>query len=199
MSKILIVGLGNPGQQYQYNIHNLGFLLLDYIANQNHQTFKISKKLFAQVTEVELAGIGGAILLKPETFMNLSGKSVLAVQNFYKINIQDIIVVHDDVDLNYGTIKAKLGGGNAGHNGLKSISNICGNNYKRIRIGCKKNSFDPRSTSDYVLSNLEPALMLKFEQHVFPLISELLTQVVNTKFEAFNSEIGNKLSQSFLP
>lgn len=129
----LIVGLGNPGEKYARNRHNVGFLALDRMAER--QRFPAWRRRFQGLTtEATLAG-ERVVLLKPETFMNESGRSVGEAARFLKIAPADIVVMHDELDLLPGKVKIKTGGGNAGHNGLRSISAHIGNDYARVRIG----------------------------------------------------------------
>lgn len=129
----LFVGLGNPGQQYKMNRHNIGFMAVDEISNVN--SFSPWRSKFqGQFCEGRL-GSQKIAILKPSTFMNLSGQSVGEISRFYKINSQDIVVFHDELDLAPGKCRFKSGGGHAGHNGLKSIHNHIGENYKRVRLG----------------------------------------------------------------
>lgn len=130
---LLFVGLGNPGSRYQGNRHNIGFMAVDAIA-RTHKAAPWRRKFQGEVTE---ANIGGEkiILLKPETFMNESGQSVQEAQHFYKIALEDIYAFHDELDLPPGKLRIKIGGGNAGHNGLRSMTECCGNEYRRIRLG----------------------------------------------------------------
>ncbi|MCP1660827.1 aminoacyl-tRNA hydrolase [Neisseria perflava] len=131
----LIVGLGNPGQEYEHTRHNVGFWLLDELAWQWRATFKDEKKFFGQVARVSREG-GDVWLLKPMTFMNRSGQAVAALAQFYKIKPEEILVVHDELDIACGRIKFKLGGGNGGHNGLKDIQARLGTlNFYRLRLG----------------------------------------------------------------
>lgn len=127
----LIVGLGNPGEKYQNNRHNIGFRVVDLLV-QNLDATRQNVKDF----QGELYKSSQILLLKPKTFMNLSGESVWAVLKFYKI--KNFLTIHDDLDLPFGTIKFKFGGGSGGHNGLKSIDMLCGNNYYRVRYGIGK-------------------------------------------------------------
>lgn len=129
----LIVGLGNPGPRYARNRHNIGFLAVDEIARV-HRAGPWRKKFQGEIAEVAL-GSERAILLKPQTFMNESGRSVAEAQRFYKIPLADVIVLHDELDLAPAKVRVKLGGGNAGHNGLRSITAQCGNDYRRVRLG----------------------------------------------------------------
>ena len=129
----IFVGLGNPGQQHQMNRHNIGFMAVDEIANAN--SFGPWRSKFQGLFCEGLLGNQRVIILKPSTFMNLSGQSVGELARFYKINSQDITVFHDELDLTPGKCRFKLSGGHAGHNGLKSIHSHIGENYKRIRLG----------------------------------------------------------------
>ncbi|MCJ2083565.1 aminoacyl-tRNA hydrolase [Methylobacterium sp. J-090] len=129
----LIVGLGNPGSRYARNRHNIGFLAVDEIARV-HRAGPWRKKFQGEIAEVAL-GLERAILLKPQTFMNESGRSVSEAQRFCKIALADVIVLHDELDLAPAKLRVKLGGGNAGHNGLRSITAQCGNDYRRVRLG----------------------------------------------------------------
>lgn len=131
----LIVGLGNPGKEYEHTRHNAGFWLLDELAWQWKANFKDEKKFFGEVARVSQAD-GDVWLLKPMTFMNRSGQAVSALAQFYKIKPEEILVVHDELDIECGRIKFKLGGGNGGHNGLKDIQARLGTpNFYRLRLG----------------------------------------------------------------
>ncbi len=129
----LLVGLGNPGSQYQGNRHNIGFMAVDAIARQ-HGITTFRTKHSGSLAEGTIAG-EKVILLKPQTFMNRSGDSVQQVAKFYKIEPADIIVLYDELDLAPGKVRVKIGGGNGGHNGLRSIDPQIGLNYKRVRLG----------------------------------------------------------------
>lgn len=129
----LIVGLGNPGAKYAGNRHNIGFMALDRIA-ADHGFADWRGKHHGSVSEGRFAS-NRAILLKPETFMNNSGQSVQAAMRFYKLEPADVIVLHDEIDLAPGKVKFKLGGGHAGHNGLRSIHQHIGPEYARVRLG----------------------------------------------------------------
>ncbi len=129
----LIAGLGNPGAKYARNRHNVGFMALDRIA-ADHGFGPWKGKHQGSITEGRL-GPDRAVLLKPETFMNLSGQSVQAAMRFYKLEPADVIVLHDEIDLAPGKVKVKTGGGHAGHNGLRSIHAHIGPDFVRVRIG----------------------------------------------------------------
>ncbi len=129
----LFVGLGNPGQQYQMHRHNIGFMAVDEIANAN--SFGPWRSKFQGLFCEGRLGNQKIVILKPSTFMNLSGQSVGELTRFYKINSKSITVFHDELDLAPGKCRFKLSGGHAGHNGLKSIHSHIGENYRRIRLG----------------------------------------------------------------
>ncbi|GAU68627.1 peptidyl-tRNA hydrolase [Streptomyces sp. NBRC 110611] len=134
----LIVGLGNPGPEYAGNRHNVGFLVADLLAGRMGGRFKAHKSR-AQVVEgrVGAPGMGSrrVVVAKPMSFMNLSGGPVTALRDFYKVPLERVVVVHDELDIDYGTLRLKLGGGDNGHNGLKSISKSLGREYHRVRFG----------------------------------------------------------------
>jgi peptidyl-tRNA hydrolase, PTH1 family len=129
----LLVGLGNPGETYARHRHNVGFMALDRLA-ERHKFSPWKKKFQGYVSEGVIDG-ARATLLKPETFMNDSGRSVGEALRYLKVPVADLIVFHDELDLDPGRVKVKVGGGNAGHNGLRSISAHQGNDYQRVRIG----------------------------------------------------------------
>ncbi len=129
----LIVGLGNPGEKYAGNRHNIGFMAVDEIARG--YTFGAWKRRFQGVAAEGQIGSGKCILIKPTTYMNESGRSAGEAMRFYKLSPSDVIVIHDELDLKPGTVRVKAGGGNAGHNGLKSLSAYIGNDYTRVRLG----------------------------------------------------------------
>jgi PTH1 family peptidyl-tRNA hydrolase len=129
----LFVGLGNPGSRYARNRHNVGFMVVDEIARA-HGAAPWRRRFQGEAAE---AVVGGErlLLLKPQTYMNESGRSVAEAQRFFKLELSDVVVFHDELDLAPAKVRVKLGGGNAGHNGLRSITAQCGNDYRRVRIG----------------------------------------------------------------
>ncbi len=142
----LIVGLGNLGDRYKNTRHNIGFMVVDALLGEL-SCEQIKKETF----KGELYKSTHALLLKPQTFMNLSGESVQKVAHFYKIETKDIVVIHDELDIPFGAIRFKLGGGHGGHNGLKSIDAYVGAEYIRVRVGIGK-PLSKDEVSDYVLS-----------------------------------------------
>jgi PTH1 family peptidyl-tRNA hydrolase len=146
----LIVGLGNPGEKYAGNRHNIGFMAVDEIARG--YGFAPWKKRFQGYTAEGQIGLVKCILLKPSTYMNESGRAVGEAMRFYKLPLGDVIVIHDEIDLKPGAIRVKKGGGNAGHNGLKSISAHAGNDYVRVRLGIDHPG-DKALVANYVLQD----------------------------------------------
>jgi len=152
---LLVVGLGNPGREYEHTRHNVGWLVLDDLARRHDGSWR--SKFSGSLAEVRLDGLRLG-LLKPETYMNESGRSVGAAARFFKVEPGALLVVHDDVDLEAGRLQARLGGGLAGHNGLRSLAQHLGSqDFLRLRIGVgRPGRGDRRSVSDWVLSAFAP-------------------------------------------
>jgi len=164
----LVVGLGNVGKSYAMTRHNIGFLCLDHIAKLLSIEFKEKKSLKCSLAETKMGGTR-VILIKPSTLMNLSGDAVQAVKQFYKISQKDILVVHDELAVPFGTIRVRPGGSDAGNNGIKSVSAAIGQDYARIRIGIKNERLDKEDQAAFVLKNFS-----KEEQGNFkPLLAEV--------------------------
>jgi PTH1 family peptidyl-tRNA hydrolase len=154
----LVVGLGNPGKEYARNRHNVGFLVAELLAERIGAKFSRHRRAVAEVAEGRL-GFGGpkTVLAKPLTYMNLSGGPVAALAQFYKVPPGQVIAVHDELDIGYGQVRAKCGGGEGGHNGLRSMSKSLGTkDYVRVRFGIGRppGRQDP---ADYVLSDFSAA------------------------------------------
>ena len=130
---LLLVGLGNPGSRYAGNRHNIGFMVVDAIAKRHG--FAPWRRRFQGVAAEGLLGGERTLLLLPGTYMNESGRAVADAAHFYKLGLADVVVFHDEIDLEPGKVRVKAGGGIAGHNGLRSISEHIGNDYRRVRIG----------------------------------------------------------------
>ncbi|KMO35486.1 peptidyl-tRNA hydrolase [Methylobacterium tarhaniae] len=152
----LFVGLGNPGTRYAGNRHNIGFMALDVIARR-HRAAPWRRKFQGESTEATI-GAERVLLLKPLTFMNESGRAVAEAQRFYKIPLEDVVVFHDELDLAPAKLRVKKGGGNAGHNGLRSITAQCGNEYWRARLGIGHPG-DKALVHAYVLNDFAKAEM----------------------------------------
>ena len=152
---LLVAGLGNPGREYAASRHNLGWMVVDELARRRDGTWR--SKFSGQMAEVRVDSSRLA-LLKPETYMNESGRSISAAARFFKVDVASILVVHDDVDLEEGRLQARMGGGLAGHNGLRSIARDLGSqDFLRLRIGVgRPGRGDRRSVADFVLAPFEP-------------------------------------------
>jgi PTH1 family peptidyl-tRNA hydrolase len=152
---LLVVGLGNPGREHERDRHNAGWMVADELARRHGGSFKT--KFNGRIAELRLDAHRVAVL-KPETFMNDSGRSLAAAARFYKVPVEQILVVHDDVDLETARVQARLGGGLAGHNGLRSIAGALGSaDFLRLRLGVgRPGRGDQRDIADYVLSPFAP-------------------------------------------
>jgi peptidyl-tRNA hydrolase, PTH1 family len=182
----LFAGLGNPGHRYDKNRHNIGFNFLDHCYPNISYKNKF-KGLFAENMNKKEK----LFLLKPMTFMNLSGEAILEIKNFFKIDNDNIFIIHDDLDLSVGKIKIKNGGSNGGHNGLESISDKIGNEYNRIRIGIGHPG-DKNLVESYVLSNFkkDEYNMIK---NCFLNIQKNLELIFSKDFDEFSSKVNNTL------
>ena len=147
---LVLVGLGNPEAKYKLNRHNVGFMTIDSIV-ANYKLAPYKTKFQSQIITKKINDTP-IIFSKPQTFMNLSGKSIGNILNFYKLKCENVIVIHDDLDLNLGTVKTKIGGSSGGHNGLKSLDSIIGKNYRRLRIGIGHPG-DKTLVNNYVLGD----------------------------------------------
>lgn len=186
----LVVGLGNPGEQYAASRHNVGFMAADEL-HRRYNFLPYRDKFDGLIAEGQIAN-QKVYLLKPQTFMNLSGNSVVKVAHFYKILPQNIVVIHDDMDLPTDKIKAKLGGGSAGHNGLKSIDSCITPNYNRIRIGIGH----PQSKSEenivsHVLSNFSKKDKANIEKNI-DIVAELIPVLLEKGMSEFCNRLGMK-------
>src|SRR5436189_1941596 len=152
---LLVAGLGNPGREYERTRHNAGWMVLDELARRHGGSWR--SKFSGSLSEVRLGDLRLA-LLKPETYMNESGRSVAGAARFLEVEPKSLLVVHDDVDLDAGRLQARAGGGLAGHNGLRSLAGDLGTqDFLRLRIGIgRPGRGDPRSVSDWVLSPFDP-------------------------------------------
>jgi PTH1 family peptidyl-tRNA hydrolase len=156
MSTFVIAGLGNPGPQYQWTRHNAGFLFLDRLANL--ESISITRKTFSSLAGEWNYGGHRLILIKPQTFMNLSGRAVMQALQFHKLPLTQLIVVHDELDIPFGSVRLKKDGGHGGHNGLRSIMAQLGKgDFIRLRIGIGRPPHG--DTSGYVLGNIPPDQM----------------------------------------
>ncbi|MCZ2328716.1 aminoacyl-tRNA hydrolase [Bartonella sp. F02] len=183
---LLIAGLGNPGLHYQNNRHNIGFMAIDVL----HQFFSFplwSKKFQAETSQSLIHG-EKVLLIKPQTFMNLSGQAINEALRFYKLDLNNLIVIHDELDLPTGKVRIKTGGGSNGHNGIKSISTHCGDNYRRIRLGIGRPS-SKELVHQHVLGNFTQS----DQEWLSPLLSTIAHNIA-ALIEGDNNHFMNKIS-----
>ena len=185
---ILFVGLGNPTPDSQDNRHNIGFKIIDAI-NQNFGLSKQKPKFKGLLTTGNVSN-KKVFAIKPLTFMNSSGICIRELIEYFKIDAEDVIVFHDDVDIDFGNIKAKFGGSSAGHNGVASIDKFIGKDYSRVRIGIGKP--DPKiSVSDYVLNNFNEEEKKQLEKITKNIVDSIYI-LMDKKLDLFSSTVNNK-------
>ena len=185
---LLLVGLGNPSPDNEHNRHNIGFKIIDAI----NQEFSLSKQKpkFKGLLTTGKIGDKKVYALKPLTFMNNSGQAIRELIEYFKIDVKDVFVFHDDMDIDIGKVKVKFGGRSAGHNGIESLDKTIGKNYSRIRVGIgrpKKNS----TSAEHVLDNFSNDEKGNVEE-VTKNITESLSILINKDLELFSSKINQK-------
>lgn len=183
----LIVGLGNPGAEYAGTRHNVGFMTVDEL-HERFNFFPFKNKFDGLIAE---GSIGGekVFLLKPQTYMNLSGNAVVKAANFYKILPDHIVVIHDDLDLPCGKMKAKTGGGTGGHNGLKSIDAAVTPNYHRIRIGVGHPARSGEAVVNHVLSRFSKSEATLVAENIL-VAAETIEMLLKKGMAAFSNQLG---------
>ncbi len=177
----LFVGLGNPGSQYENTRHNIGFKVIDKLVGDCAINGLPARDISKTSFHGKLYRTANSLFLKPTTFMNISGKSVQSVKHFFKVELEDVIVVHDDIDLPFGAVRFKRGGGHGGHNGLKSLDTHITKEYLRVRIGVGKPEHKSQ-VSDYVLhefSQDEISMLDTLIVHVTKACELLVTEELN--------------------
>ena len=225
MKKIAIIGLGNPGEKYQQNRHNAGFLILDYLLNQKENSsndnpsapcgrgldkeiagkWKVDAKLEAKIVEISHSlreGVAGEgcekiILAKPETFMNNSGRSVSKIMNYFDISKEDILVIQDDLDLPFGSIRFSKDSGPAGHNGIKSIIESLGTqDFSRLRIGVANELYTTQKipSEKFILENFNSD-----EKKLLENISGEISEAIHFYLEHGFEKTKNKYNKSAMP
>jgi peptidyl-tRNA hydrolase, PTH1 family len=177
----LIVGLGNYGGEYAGSRHNTGFAMLNGLAQSHGAQFQEKSKFKGYVAEFEADG-EKILLLKPMTFYNLSGEAVRAVCDFYKIANDDVLVVHDELALPFGTIRARTGGSDAGNNGIKSVHQHIGDQFARVRIGVANELRERMDDADFVLSKFSQEEVEKLKKELTPRVGELVDKFIAGDF-----------------
>ena len=187
----LIVGLGNPGARYARNRHNIGYMAAEAIAR--HYGFPPFRARFkGELAEGAIAG-ARRLLLMPETFMNASGEAVLSAMSFYKIPPDEIVVIHDELDLRPGKVRVKRGGGSAGHNGLRSIDQMIGADYWRVRLGIGHPGIK-ELVYPYVLQNFTPEEEKLIVAPLLDAVAETVPLLLEGAPDAFMSEVARRFA-----
>jgi len=186
----LIVGLGNPGDKHSGNRHNVGFMAADAIAERF--SFQPWRRRFSGELAEGRIGVDKCLLLKPSTYMNESGRSVGEALRFYKLDLADVVVIYDEIDLAPGRLKVKSGGGNAGHNGLRSLSNHIGNDYQRVRIGVGRPA-QKSQVANYVLRDFSKADQ-DWLQPLLNAVSAAMPVLLKDGGGAFTSDVASRLA-----
>lgn len=189
---VLLVGLGNPGSKYAKNRHNIGFLALDAIV-QRHGFGAWRRRFHGLTSEGQLGG-KRAFALKPETYVNESGRAVAAATRYYRLEPEDVVVLYDELDLEAGKVRCKQGGGNAGHNGLRSIDSHIGRNYVRVRFGIGHPG-DRDRVSNHVLGDFSKADMDWVDQ-VIDAVADALPALAVHDTAGFTNQVALKLKPS---
>lgn len=174
---VLLVGLGNIGEEYDNTRHNIGFTCLDFFAAENDFDPWINKKDLKSLITQKTLGSTRVILAKPTTFMNLSGEAIQAIASFYKIDPAHIVVIADELDIPFGQIRARSGGGAAGHNGIKSAIQHLGEDFGRLRIGIGPKTHEQMDSADFVLAKFtkeEQARIPDLNREVTALLTETI-------------------------
>ena len=171
---LLVVGLGNPGEKYSANRHNIGFMALDVYQDAQQLGGWTLKKDLESMISIGQVGQTRVILMKPTTFMNDSGRAAQKVQQYYKISNSDTVVVYDELDVDFGTIRTRIGGGSAGHNGIKSLISTLGEDFGRIRVGIGPKKPAQMETADYVLQDFK-----KKEQELIPKLLREVSTIID--------------------
>ena len=182
---VLIVGLGNPGKKFENSRHNLGFKVIDAI--KESYNFPSYKKKFMGYFSVKKIFNTKIFLLKPDTYMNLSGTSVENIVNFYQISTKDIIVFHDDIDMKFKKIRVKKNGGHGGHNGIKNIISKIGKEFYKIKIGIKDEEMHI-DMKDFVLKKFSKSQNVEI-RNLIEKITENFDSVIKKDFISFNNRI----------
>lgn len=174
----VILAQGNPGPEYEKTRHNAGFLAIDFFADKKKVEFQPKSKFHAEIAEFSDNG-EKVLLVKPTTFYNETGKAARAVADFYKIDTHDILVIHDELALPFGTLRTREKGSDAGNNGIKSLNAHLGEDYARIRVGTWNDIADKAGAFDFVLSKFNSSERERLQKDIFPKVNELIDNFIS--------------------
>lgn len=181
----LVIGLGNFEQKYLFSRHNAGFMVVDFFVNLNNQQFKTEKKLKSDIAKFKFNN-EDIVVIKPLTYMNLSGEAVSAVMNFYKIDVKDVLVIYDDISIDLGRVRFRNSGSDGGHNGIKSVSaHLATNNFDRLKIGIGPQPNIPSEA--FVLQNFTKDELEKLKEILKrPMIEDYLKEGIEKAQNTYN-------------
>ncbi len=187
----LIIGLGNPGKQYEGTRHSIGFAMVNTIITEQGHSYKKSLKHNGDIAEV-IVGETKLLFVKPLTFYNESGQTVRSLLDFYKLETRSVLVIHDELALPFGTIRSRIGGSHAGNNGIKSIMGHIGPDFGRIRIGILNDQREIMEDADFVLSTFNTTERALFTTIADEVKSEVLKFILNETFGATTKRVARK-------
>jgi len=177
----VVVGLGNVGAEYARTRHNAGFILLDDYVSRKGLTWQEKSKFRAYITEFT-EGDTKIILMKPTTLMNRSGEAVRLLKDFYKVENEHILVIHDELALPFGTIRTRVGGSDAGNNGIKSLSHHIGADFARVRVGILDDELAVMGATDFVLDRFDPEEYQQLTGNLQPVVAGFVADFINDSF-----------------
>lgn len=187
----LILAQGNPGPNYESTHHNVGFLAMDQYASKNKVEFQTKSKFYADIAELTV-GDEKVLLVKPTTYYNDTGKAALALAQFYKVHGSDILVLHDELALPFGSLRVRDKGSDAGNNGIKSLNAALGQEYHRLRIGIRSEIAERNTPYDFVLSKITKHDLKILHDTVFPKVGEIIDSFIAGKLELTSYTLGEK-------
>lgn len=173
----LIFAQGNPGDEFNKTRHNVGFMAVDYFAEHHHGEFHAKSKFNSELAEIRIDD-EKVLLAKPTTYYNETGRAALALSEYYKLDNSDILVIHDELNLPFGTLRTRDRGRDAGNNGIKSLNAYLGEDFYRIRVGTYNDIASNMSDYDFVLSKFSKEELEKLDSDIYPKISELIEDFV---------------------
>jgi peptidyl-tRNA hydrolase, PTH1 family len=178
----LVFAQGNPGSQFASTRHNVGFMLADEFADQYSTGFKAASKFFADTAETNIEG-EKIIIAKPSTFYNETGQSFIAIKQFYKLDNKDILIIHDELAIPFGTLRSRIGGADAGNNGIKSINSQGGDSTIRLRVGVGSDQRAVMGDTDFVLGRFSQDEQAALRKTVFPKCLEIIHDFITDNHE----------------
>lgn len=186
----LIFTQGNPGQEYSQTRHNVGFTIADTLTRKHTAPFKVSKKFFAEIAEFTYGG-EKVIIAKPSTFYNETGRSFAAIKQFYKLEENDILVIHDEMALPFGTLRSRVGGSDAGNNGIKSINAHGGTQTARLRVGVGNDLRSMMGDTDFILGRFSKDEQTALEKTIIPQCLQIIYEFITNNHAVTSHKLVN--------